>query len=152
MELLAALDRDWRRSFGRILTLAQGAHRTRCCGLAVLDGGVLSYRVSRGFSPADSAPETAIRLGALHVPGGIVVPDARRDSRLSDVTRVRDGSLRFYAGHPIHAPHGEPVAVLSVFDPAPRFDGGRDLVLLRRFAAAAQRRLHLLVQRHRATA
>jgi hypothetical protein len=148
---LAELDRDWRRHFGRIVTLAQGAHRTRCCALAVLDGDTLSYRVGRGFSPADSTPDADITLEALFTPGGIVVPDARRDRRLSDVDRVRDGTLRFYAGHRITTRRGEPVAVLSVFDPAPRLGGSRDLILLRRFAAATQERLNALLQARRTT-
>lgn len=147
--MLSALERDWRKQFGRIVTLAQGAHRTRCCALAVLDGSSLSYRVGRGFSPTDCAPETDTVLGALHAPEGILVADGRRDRRLLAVDRVRDGSIRFYAGYPIYAPRGEPVGVLSVFDPAPRLPDSRELLLLKRFATTTQQRLHVLMHRLR---
>jgi hypothetical protein len=54
---------------------------------------------------------------------------------------VRSGAVRFYAGHRIDSPEGQPVAVLCVFDGEPRSVRGQDIALLRDFACIAERRI-----------
>ena len=51
----------------------------------------------------------------------LVVTDARGDERFADDPWVTGApQVRFYAGHPLLSPDGEPVGTLSIFDRRPR--------------------------------
>jgi signal transduction histidine kinase len=51
----------------------------------------------------------------------LIVPDATEDARFADNPLVTGApNIRFYAGHPIHAPGGARVGTLAVIDTRPR--------------------------------
>jgi len=68
-----------------------------------------------------------------------VVEDARYDKRFHDNPLVvGDPNIRFYAGHPITAPGGEPIGTFCVFDDTPRDTAEFDEETLRELAAMAE--------------
>jgi diguanylate cyclase (GGDEF)-like protein len=72
-------------------------------------------------------------------PETTVVADASLDERFAANPYVTDNSnIRFYAGHPITAPGGEPVGTFCVFDDAPRDAAEFDQEALRELAAMAE--------------
>jgi diguanylate cyclase (GGDEF)-like protein len=68
-----------------------------------------------------------------------VVSDARLDERFADNPYVtEEPNIRFYAGHPITAPGGEPVGTFCVFDDVPRDAAEFDQETLQELAAMAE--------------
>ncbi|WP_415856836.1 PP2C family protein-serine/threonine phosphatase [Sinomonas sp. G460-2] len=59
----------------------------------------------------------------------LVVEDASEDPRFAGGRFAADG-VRFYAGHPVHAPNGEPIGSLCVMDTQRRSLSGRDRKVL----------------------
>ncbi|WP_420369811.1 PP2C family protein-serine/threonine phosphatase [Curtobacterium sp. L1-20] len=79
----------------------------------------------------------------LAVDGPVVVPDARADSRYSDMPMVVDDpNVRFYAGVPLRAGDDHlKVGTLCLIDPAPRTLEADDLALLEELGVWAEREL-----------
>ncbi len=50
----------------------------------------------------------------------LVVEDLARDRRFANNPIIKSNKLRFYAGVPLHAPNGQPVGALCIFDFKPR--------------------------------
>lgn len=99
-----------------------------------------SSGVPRQVTPRPDAPCSVTIAGR----GGLIVGDARADARFSSSPLVTGrAGLRFYAGYPVLAPHGEPVGALCVFDTRPRSPEDVDLGLLRRLASMIERQLAL---------
>lgn len=72
----------------------------------------------------------------------VVVEDATRTETFADNPFVTgDPHLRFYAGHPLHAPGGEPIGTLCVLDTVPHTLSDAQLGLLRDLAFWVQTEL-----------
>jgi PAS domain S-box-containing protein len=72
----------------------------------------------------------------------LVVADALADERFSSQpVVVGEPGIRFYAGHPLRAPGGQPVGVLAVMDVQPRQPRADDLTALADLARVAEREL-----------
>jgi hypothetical protein len=138
---LGALDEIWESGFDRFVALARGAYGTRSAALSVIDGPWTRFLARQGIGVGLTARENTLCDPALSAPGGLIVGDARQESRYRDILPVRTGDAVFYAGYPVESPDGHPVAVLCVFDPEPRPVLAQDIAPLRDFALAAQRRI-----------
>ena len=67
--------------------------------------------------------QSVCKLG-LSDPGLLVIPDLSADPRTAENTLVsEDPHIRFYAGAPLVAPHGEVIGMLCVIDHEPRPEG-----------------------------
>jgi hypothetical protein len=91
---------------------------------------------------AEGAPEA----GSLHAataaePGGLAVRNLSEDARFSTCPLARRHRMAFYAGHPVYAPSGECIAVLSIFDPRPRSFSLSEMAVLRDHALLIQEAL-----------
>ncbi|MDH2443387.1 GAF domain-containing protein [Amnibacterium sp. CER49] len=138
---LAGLDLSRDDELGRIVASARAGYGTRYAALSVIDADRTRFSVRQGFELEEIDRYDSFCASALHERRGLLVRDARSDPAFRSLPSVQDGTDRFYAGHPVEGPDGQPVAVLCVFDPEPRSDGTDDLVLLRDLAVAARRRL-----------
>jgi diguanylate cyclase (GGDEF)-like protein len=136
---LNLLDSEREERFDRITRLAQRVFGAQGAQVNLLDEERTWFKSSEGFG-GESVPraESFCSHAILDV-ATTVVGDAREDIRFSDNPHVipEDG-VRFYAGHPIQAPGGEPVGTLCVFDNAPRDPSAFDDEALREFAAMAE--------------
>ena len=72
----------------------------------------------------------------LAVDGAVVVPDARADPRVRQVSLVQDGTIGSFLGEPLTVAEGLVVGTLCVFDPRPRPWSDADREALRTLAAA----------------
>jgi GAF domain-containing protein len=87
----------------------------------------------------DDVPRTdAICDVTIVKPGALVINDALAHPRFRDLPMVREGRVRFYAGHPIEAPNGMRVGALCLTDPTPRAFDRSDEALLRELALRVQ--------------
>jgi hypothetical protein len=87
---------------------------------------------------ADSG-EQATLLAASAQRGGIAIRNLQEDPRFRDSLVARTQRMAFYAGYPICAPAGRPVAVLAIFDPHPRTFSGQEMSVLRDHALLIER-------------
>lgn len=72
-----------------------------------------------------------------------VVPDARFDEQFGSSELVTgDPGIVFYAGAPVHAPDGQPVASLCIIGFEPRSLDEREVTLLRQMAQLTEMLLH----------
>ena len=144
---LGAVDRyvgryqEWADSFRQIVDSARTAYGTQYAALSVIDGTTTHFLNSRSFPLPEAPRAETICNTAISFHGGFLVGDASQDERFAGLPVVKEGLVRFYAGNQVRSPDGRPVAVLCVFDPAPRDIGGSRAVTLRDFALAAERRI-----------
>jgi hypothetical protein len=83
----------------------------------------------------------------------LVVEDLAADPRFDDNPFVTgDAKLRFYAGHPLHAPGGQAIGTLCIFDERPRTFSPGDLALLGELAAWVEEELAADEEQARAAA
>jgi GAF domain-containing protein len=64
-----------------------------------------------------------------------VIEDLARDRRFASNPWLKARGLRFYAGAPLHAPGGQPLGSLCLFDTKPRPFTGRDRRHLQEYAS-----------------
>ncbi|WP_052207086.1 PP2C family protein-serine/threonine phosphatase [Sinomonas humi] len=79
----------------------------------------------------------------------LVLEDASKDPRFADGMFVADG-VRFYAGHPLHAPTGEPIGSLCIVDTKPRALTGKDRTALAALARLVEREVAMGAELDRA--
>jgi diguanylate cyclase (GGDEF)-like protein len=139
LHALNILDSEREERFDRLTRLAQRVFKTQSAQVNLLDEDRVWFKSSLGFGSAE-APRAASFCGhAILDPQTTVVADATLDARFADNPHVTgDPNIRFYAGHPIAAPGGEPVGTLCVFDDSPRDAADFDHEALRELAAMAE--------------
>ncbi|MDO9496703.1 MAG: GAF domain-containing protein, partial [Nocardioides sp.] len=87
--------------YDRITRLARTLFAAPMTSITILDGDRAWFPSSQGID-ADEVPrsetfcDTTTDLGKL-----LVVGDAAHDPRFGQLPSVRDGAVRFYAGHPL---------------------------------------------------
>jgi diguanylate cyclase (GGDEF)-like protein len=139
LHALNILETEREERFDRLTRLAQRVFKTQAAQVNLLDEDRVWFKSSLGFGGAESARNTSFCAHTILDPETTVVGDARLDERFLDNPYVlADPNIRFYAGHPIAAPGGEPVGTLCVFDDAPRDVEDFDREALRELAAMAE--------------
>jgi hypothetical protein len=141
MRRLGPFDLEWEAMLRRLVEHAARAYGAASAAVSVLGGQEVEYLAVHGDVPRVVPRHETICDTALRTYGGVIVGDAQADDRFKDLPLVRSGAVRFYAGHRIDSPEGQPVAVLCVFDGEPRSVRGQDIALLRDFACIAERRI-----------
>ena len=144
---LPPLDGFWVAQFQRIVDDARAAYGTSSAALSIVDADYARYGVTAGFENKVIRRGQTICNRVLRTYGGLIVGDAQADLRFQRNPDVRTGDVRFYAGYRVESVDGAPLGSLCVFDPAPREEvTEQDLVALRDFAIAVQRRIWTLQQ------
>jgi hypothetical protein len=105
--------------FDRITRVATTLLGTRMSTITVLDQDRACYPGATGYH-GDPLPREQTLCHTVTLEDRLtVVPDALLDPRFARLDVVQDGTIRFYAGAPLHDPVGNVVGVLCVFDPEP---------------------------------
>lgn len=126
----------------RIVNFASASYRTRTAAISLIDRTTTRYISSRHLEARAQNRYLSVCNAAMQTYGGLIVPDLRTEDRFAHLPAVRTGDAVFYAGHRLVSPEGLPIGALCVFDPHPRDTVTEaDLVTLRDFALAAERRL-----------
>ena len=139
LHALNILDTGTDERFDRITRLAQRVYATQAAQVNLIEEDRVWFKSSLGFGGTEGPRELSFCTHTILQTGATVVGDARDDPRFTDNPYVReDPNIRFYAGHPIDAPGGEPVGTLCVFDNVPRDPTDFDAEALRELAAMAE--------------
>ncbi|GAA2752005.1 hypothetical protein [Amnibacterium kyonggiense] len=136
---------DWAETFQDVVEAARSSYRTPSAAMSIIDDETTRY-FARSGNVADELPRgKTVCNRVMRLYGGLIMGDARLDTRFSRLPEVRSGDVRFYAGYRITGPDGAPFGALCVFDSAVRTVSDEDLVELRDLALDAQRRLWTLL-------
>jgi diguanylate cyclase (GGDEF)-like protein len=97
---------------------------TQSAAISFIDGHRQWFKARCGVDISETPIAVSFCAHAIEVPDIFMVKDARLDPRFATNGLVLGPPfVRFYAGMPIVASDGTPIASLCVFDPAPRPDG-----------------------------
>lgn len=140
LNALEILDTDDEERFDRITRLAQRIFGTEVAAVSMVADDRQWFKSSEGTDDRDTPREDSFCAHALLEPDEtMVVSDAQLDDRFSDNPLVTgDPHIRFYAGHPIKAPGGQPIGALCVLDSHPRPGERVDTESLRDLAAMVE--------------
>lgn len=130
----------------RLVEMAAAAYGTSHAAVSVIDDLQTRYVSTFGPTrPHATLKEESICSSVLGRYAGIIISDARMDSRFSSLPVVADGLVGFYAGFRILDPSGIPIGAICVSDDCPRPVLSQDIDVLRDIAAVAERRIWELI-------
>jgi diguanylate cyclase (GGDEF)-like protein len=140
LQALNILDTEPEERFDRITRLAQRLFGTPMVTVTLLDSDRAWFKSSQGVEGTEDRREVSFCQHAILSPETtMVVEDATLDARFADNPRVTgDPNVRFYAGHPVAAPGGEPLGTLCVIDDKPRQAAEFDAEALAELAAMVE--------------
>ncbi|MET0557680.1 MAG: sensor domain-containing diguanylate cyclase [Solirubrobacterales bacterium] len=139
LHALNILDTEEEERFDRITRLAQRLFGTPIATVNLIDSDRHWFKSSQGIDGKEGERSTSFCAHAILGEEAMVIEDATRDDRFADNPNVlEDPHVRFYAGHPLRAPGGEPVGSLCVVDSEPRPGTDFDPELLRELAEMAE--------------
>jgi diguanylate cyclase (GGDEF)-like protein len=140
LQALNILDTEPEERFDRITRLAQRLFGTQMVTVTLLDSDRAWFKSSQGVEGTEDRREVSFCQHAILTPETtMVVEDATLDPRFADNPRVTgDPNVRFYAGHPVAAPGGEPLGTLCVIDDKPRQAAEFDAEALAELAAMVE--------------
>lgn len=142
VEALGVLDTPPDERVDRVARLAQEMFDVPMVSVTLLDND-RQFRMSEiGLGSREAPRRDAFCDLAIREPDTMVVEDATAVPSLAANPFVAgDPHLRFYAGHPLKAPGGEPVGTLCILDTRPRSLDARQRELLRELALWVQSEL-----------
>jgi Stage II sporulation protein E (SpoIIE)/GAF domain len=120
LDSLRMLDTAPEERFDRVVRLAQRLFDVPTVAVNLVDEDRQWAKASIGL-PTELPRSHSFCSHTIRRPGTMVVPDAQQDERFRDNPLVTgDPHIRFYAGHPLTAPGGQPVGALCILDDKPR--------------------------------
>lgn len=121
LHALAILDSPPEEDYDRITRLAAGALGAPMALLAFVDADRQWFKSAHGLDLRETPLDDSFCLRTISRPGLHLVLDTRLDpSYRSNRYVIGWPGIRFYAAMPVHAPGGEAIGSLSVFDDRPR--------------------------------
>ncbi len=151
LEALEILDTEPEERFDRITRLAQRVFGVPMAAVTLLDEDRQWLKSRQGMAMTETPRSSAFCDTAIRQPETFVVHDARADARFQRNPLVEgEPHVRFYAGHPLQAPGGQPVGTLCILDDRPRDFTDEERELLRDLAAWVQKELLLREELRRA--
>lgn len=120
VDSLGLADRGPEERFDRITRLGRSLFGVPMTSITVLDGARAWFPSAQGF-PRGEVPrrgtfcDTTVDLAEI-----VVSEDAAVDPRFQHLPQVRDGSVRFYAGHPLLDSVGNVIGTFCLYDVRPR--------------------------------
>jgi diguanylate cyclase (GGDEF)-like protein len=121
LHALNILDTEPEERFDRITRLARRLFGTSMATVSLIDSDRQWFKSAQGAAGTEDPRDVSFCAHAILEPGTMLVEDATLDTRFADNPLVLgDPNIRFYAGHPVTAPGGEPLGTLCVLDDKPR--------------------------------
>jgi diguanylate cyclase (GGDEF)-like protein len=142
---LCILDTLPEERFDRITRLATRALSVPIALVSLVDRDRQWFKSKQGLGACETSRHTSFCGHAILQEGALIVSDALLDARFADNPLVvSEPNIRFYAGHPIHAPDGSRVGTLCVIDRQPRTFDDEDNAVLADLAGMIDRELALI--------
>ncbi len=140
LQELHLLDTETEPSFDHITAKLARAFEVPIALISLVDRDRLFFKSQIGL-PEDlawsrEAPRDVSVCGHVIAKNEItVIEDLARDRRFASIPWLKARGLRFYAGAPLHAPDGQPIGSLCLFDTKPRPFTARDQRHLQEYAS-----------------
>ena len=142
---LSILDTFPEERFDRFTRLAARLFDVPIALVTLVDRERQWFKSKQGLEACETSRDVSFCGHAILTPGPLVVPDSFKDARFADNPLVTASpNIRFYAGHPLHAPDGSRVGTLCLIDQRPRQFSAADLKSLSDLASMVDRELSLL--------
>ncbi len=142
---LGILDTLPEERFDRITRVVWRVFNVPIALVSLVDRERQWFKSRQGLDATGTPRQVSFCGHAILQPGPLVIPDTQFDTRFSDNPLVCGSPhIRFYAGHPIHAPDGARIGTLCIIDQKPRILSDTDLGMLRDFASMVDRELELV--------
>lgn len=133
---LKILDSVPEERFDRITRMAQRLFEVDICLVSFVASDRQWFKSKQGIDASETPRSISFCGHAICDEEPLVIEDALVDPRFADNPLVTDDPrVRFYAGHPIHAPNGQRIGTLCLVDAEPRRFSPRDADTLKDFAA-----------------
>jgi hypothetical protein len=118
---LRILDTQPEQRFDRVTRLAQHIFAVPMVSVTLVDSDRYWLKSAQGPLPPGGSRNDLLCELTIRQNETLVIGDTTKDDRVSSNTYVvGDPRLRFYAGHPLFAPGGEPIGTLCIMDVRPR--------------------------------
>lgn len=149
---LRVLDTPREERFDRVVRMARDIFGVKAAAVNLVDADRQFTKAEVGLGgTVETACEDAMCVFTVEADDELIVEDAARDSRFEHHSFVTgEAGWRFYAGHPLHAPGGEPVGALCLVDDTPRELTGRERQVLAEMAGWVESELARQVELDRA--
>ena len=149
---LATVDTLPRERFDRVTRLARHFFGVDSVLITLVDHDHRLYKSLAGIEVVEGDQRDAFFDDAMRQPDHLLVRDSRDDPRFRDSPQVVGGPrIRFYAGHPLEAPGGVRIGVLSVSHSEPREFSLAEMTVIRDLAMWVQSELAFSQELERAT-
>ncbi len=118
LHALHILDTPPEERFDRITRLATDLFAVPISYISLVDGHRLWFKSAQGLASAETSRDDSFCTHTILTPDrSLVVTDATRDERFHDSPHVTgELNARFYAGHALLSPEGQPVGTLCIID------------------------------------
>ena len=131
--------------FDRITRIAARLFDVPIALVSLIDNQRQWFKAQHGREASETVRDISFCEHAILEEGALVVGDCRMDPRFADNPLVTgDPAIRFYAGHPIHAPDGSRIGTLCISDWRPRELSSGDLAALADLAGMVDREIALM--------
>ncbi len=122
LDEMGVLDTAREERFDRVTRLTQHLFGVEGVIITLIDRHREWFKSTAGDVGSPGFRRDAFCDVAMRMPHNLIVPDASLDRRFRNNPRVTgvDGSIRFYAAHPLAAPGGERIGALCIFNTTPR--------------------------------
>jgi serine phosphatase RsbU (regulator of sigma subunit) len=143
LHALHVLDTPREERYDRVVRIAQQVFGVKAAAVNLIDADRQFTKAEAGLDGLVHATRTdSLCARTVEADEVLVVPDAVTEERFRGSSFITDPDpVRFYAGHPLHAPGGEPVGSLCLVDDHPRELDERERRLLGEMAAWVEREL-----------
>ena len=139
LKTLEILDTPRESRFDKITELAADVFEVPMVFLTMVDGERQWFKSTFGTDVESTPRSVGFCAHAMLEPEAMVVPNATEDARFADNPFVTgDFHLRFYAGAPLHGPHGKGIGALSLVDTKPHEFSAKQVSQLKKFAALVE--------------
>ena len=145
IQSLAILDSAAEERFDRITRLARRVFDVPIALVSLIDHDRQWFKSKQGLEACETGRDISFCGHAIVHEAALIVPNAAMDVRFHDNPLVTGAPyIRFYAGHPVHAPDGSRIGTLCLIDRKPREFSESEVLSLADLAAMVDRELSLL--------
>jgi diguanylate cyclase (GGDEF)-like protein len=142
---LCVLDTLPEERFDRITRLAARLFEVPIALVSLVDRDRQWFKSRQGLDAPETGRDVSFCGHAILRAAPLIVPDSLADPRFAGNPLVTGGpGVRFYAGHPVHAPDGSRVGTLCLIDRRPREFSAEDAAALADLAQMVDRELALV--------
>ncbi|GAB3818112.1 hypothetical protein GCM10028820_19810 [Tessaracoccus terricola] len=136
LDAMQVLDTPPDERVDRVTRLAQEIFDVPMVSVSLLDRDRQWRKSQIGLGGSEAPRKDSFCDYTVGQDASVVIEDALDSEEFAaNPFVIGDPRLRFYAGHPLHAPGGEPVGTLCIVDTAPRPFSDKQLAMLRDLAS-----------------